>query len=131
MTSDSDTKSKNWQPQKAHLPQVMTRNERRVRKGFWQKIARVLSRIPFAEDVVAAYFCAMDQRTPRRARGLLLAALVYFITPIDMIPDMIVGLGFTDDAAVLATVISIIASHMKPEHRQKAVEILKKMQQTN
>lgn len=125
MPSDSQADTHDWKPEEAHLPVVMTLNERKVRKGFWEKLARVVSRIPFAEDAIAAYFCALDSRTPIRARGLLLAALVYFITPIDMIPDVIAGLGFTDDATVLATVIALFASHITPEHRAKASEVLK------
>ncbi|PLX35452.1 MAG: hypothetical protein C0605_10065 [Hyphomicrobiales bacterium] len=125
MAPDSSTGIKSWNPEKAQLPAVMQRNERRVRSGFWRKLARVAAKIPFAEDAIAAYFCAMDSRTPLRARAMLLAALVYFIAPIDMIPDVIAGLGFTDDATVLATVLAMFAGHITPEHREKAARILK------
>ena len=58
--------------------------------------------IPFAEDLAAAYFCAVDPATPSRVKGILFAALAYFVMPVDFIPDFITGLGFTDDAAVFA-----------------------------
>ena len=108
----------------SHLPLVIAKNEARVRKGFWKKLARFASWIPFSEDVAAAYYCAFDSNTPFRVRGTLLAALAYFILPTDLIPDIILGLGFTDDAAVIATAISLVHSHITPEHRNAAKKAL-------
>ena len=108
----------------SHLPQVMARNESRVRLGFWAKIARVARWIPFSQDVVAAYYCAFDSNTPFRVRGTLLAALAYFILPTDLIPDIILGLGFTDDAAVIATAIALVRTHITQEHQDAARKAL-------
>ncbi|MEZ5775946.1 MAG: YkvA family protein [Hyphomicrobiaceae bacterium] len=94
--------------------------ERTVRERFWSKFRKVARRIPFAGDLVAAYYCAMDPGTPLRVRATLIGALAYFILPIDAIPDVIFGLGFTDDAAVLALAIKMVADHIKPEHRASA-----------
>ncbi len=91
-----------------------------VDKGFWPKLRKVARRIPFSRDLVAAYYCAMDDGTPLRVRATLLGALAYFILPIDGIPDIIAGLGFTDDAAVLAIAVKMVASHIKPKHREAA-----------
>ncbi|MDZ4368622.1 MAG: DUF1232 domain-containing protein, partial [Afipia sp.] len=46
--------------------------------------------------------------------------LAYFVLPFDFMPDMLPVLGFTDDAAVLATAIRMVASHITPEHRAAA-----------
>lgn len=92
----------------------------KVQKGFWPKVRKVVRRIPFSEDLVAAYYCAMDGQTPLRVRATLLGALAYFVLPVDGIPDLIAGLGFTDDAAVLAIAVKMVASHMKPKHRDEA-----------
>lgn len=91
-----------------------------VRARFWPKVRKVARRIPFAEDAVAAYYCLIDDKTPRRAKGILATALAYFIVPTDMIPDIIAALGFTDDAAVLAIAIRSVAGHIKDEHREQA-----------
>src|SRR5712692_6190408 len=72
--------------------------ERKVRRDFWAKLKRFAGHVPFVEDIVAAYYCALDPATPMRVRGMLLAALAYFILPFDLIPDLIAGLGFADDA---------------------------------
>jgi uncharacterized membrane protein YkvA (DUF1232 family) len=106
------------------LPAQIARNERIVRDGFWRKLRRALGRIPFAEDAVAAFYCAMDSATPLRARAIMLAALAYFVLPIDLVPDALTVIGFTDDATVLATAIAVAGAHIRPEHRAKAKRAL-------
>jgi uncharacterized membrane protein YkvA (DUF1232 family) len=92
----------------------------RVREEFWPKMKSVAAKIPFAEDAIAAYYCTMDRETPLRVRGTLLAALAYFVMPLDLLPDVLPALGFTDDAAVLMMAFQLISSHIKPEHRDAA-----------
>jgi uncharacterized membrane protein YkvA (DUF1232 family) len=91
-----------------------------VRKRFWSKLKRLAVRLPFAEDLLAAYYCAFDRQTPRHVQAALLGALAYFIVPFDFIPDMLPVLGFTDDAAILATALRMVATHITPEHREAA-----------
>jgi uncharacterized membrane protein YkvA (DUF1232 family) len=88
----------------------------RVRARFWRTLKRAARQIPFMEDLVAAYYCALDTRTPTRVRGILLAALAYFVLPLDIIPDFIAGFGFTDDVAVLSAAISAVRTHITPAH---------------
>ena len=87
---------------------------------FWRKARGVAAAIPFAEDLLAAYYCAFDRGTPLPVKASLVGALAYFVLPIDAIPDVLPVLGFTDDAAVLATAINLVASHIRPEHRLAA-----------
>src|SRR6476659_298388 len=97
-----------------------------VRRRFWSTFRRVVAQLPFAEDLLAAYYCAFDRKTPRLLQAALLGAIAYFILPFDFIPDMLPVLGFTDDAAVLATAIRLVASHITPEHREAARAALKR-----
>jgi uncharacterized membrane protein YkvA (DUF1232 family) len=97
-----------------------------VRRRFWIKFKQVLAKLPFAEDLLAAYYCAFDRETPRHVQAALLGALAYFILPFDFMPDMLPILGFTDDAAVLATAIRMVASHITTEHREAARAALKR-----
>ena len=108
----------------AALPAVLARNERTVRDGFWRKVRRFAGRVPFTSDLVAAYYCAMDPATPFRARAILLGAVAYFVMPIDVVPDAIAVLGFTDDATVLATAIAVAGAHILPKHRDDARRVL-------
>jgi uncharacterized membrane protein YkvA (DUF1232 family) len=107
-------------------PGKLADDERYVRAGFWDKIRSTASKIPFAEDAVAAYYCALDRSTPTYVKAMLLGALAYFIMPTDVIPDFIAGLGFTDDASVLAATIAAIGRHILPAHRDKARDLLNK-----
>jgi len=95
--------------------------------GLWDKVRRNLHRIPFAEDALAAGYCALDPRTPSYAKSILLGAVGYFVVPTDAIPDFILGLGFTDDASVIALALGTIARHMKPEHRDRARALLARL----
>jgi uncharacterized membrane protein YkvA (DUF1232 family) len=97
-----------------------------VRRRFWKKLKRVGARLPFAEDLLSAYYCAFDNETPRHVQAALLGALAYFILPFDFIPDMLPILGFSDDAAILATAIRLVAVHITPEHREAARAALKR-----
>lgn len=104
----------------------IARREKKVRQGFWGKFRRVAAHIPFADDLVAAYYCAMDTNTPLRVRGTLLGALAYFILPVDAVPDFIAGFGYTDDAAILAAAVSMVSRHILPKHRAAAATALGK-----
>jgi uncharacterized membrane protein YkvA (DUF1232 family) len=96
-----------------------TRAER-VKRRFWKTLRKALRVIPFADELVAAYYCALDPSTPRRVRLILLGALAYFVLPFDAIPDMLAGIGFTDDATVLLAAIALVRSHITPVHREAA-----------
>ena len=91
-----------------------------LRRRFWIKLKKVAARLPFTEDLLAAYYCAFDKETPRHVQLALLGAIAYFILPFDFIPDMLPVLGFTDDAAVLATALRMVATHITPDHRAAA-----------
>lgn len=107
-------------PSRALVPSVMRLNEQRVIRGFWPKIRRMAAKVPFAADALAVWFCARDDETPTVAKGLMFAALAYFILPFDAVPDVIAGLGYTDDAAVFAAMLALVGRNLKPRHRQAA-----------
>ena len=91
-----------------------------VRRDFWAKAKRVAGKLPFTEDLVAAYFCAFDYATPLQVKAALIAALAYFVLPFDIVPDILPLVGYGDDAAVLVTALRMVAGHVRPEHREAA-----------
>lgn len=91
-------------------------DEKRVATGFWEKVRRVAHKIPFIEDVVAAYFCALDPQTPAKVRFIVFGALAYFVMPVDWVPDFLIGFGFTDDIAVLTAALGAIRASMRQAH---------------
>src|SRR5450755_2247728 len=84
----------------------LAKDRESVRRRFWLKLKRVVARLPFAEDLLSAYYCAFDKQTPRHVQAALLGAI--------------------DDAAVLATAIRMVATHITPEHREAARAALKR-----
>jgi uncharacterized membrane protein YkvA (DUF1232 family) len=101
-------------------PEDKGAREEHIRARFWPTVKRALRHVPFMEDVVAAYYAMLDPATPTAPRLTLLAALAYFVSPIDLVPDFIFALGFLDDASVLAAAIAAVRSSITPEHREAA-----------
>lgn len=124
MTFNDSESARPVSPGRGRTPEAIWSREQKVRAEFWRKLRRFAGQIPFAEDLVAAYYCALDTQTPLKVRAMLLGALVYFIVPLDAVPDLIAGLGFTDDAAVLAAAVSLVARHIRPRHRAAAAKAL-------
>lgn len=106
----------------------LVQDETRVRAGFWRKARQTLGKVPFTEDAVAAFHCALDSATPLPIRATLFGALAYFVMPFDAIPDFIVGLGYTDDAAILIAAFTAARVHITEAHRAKARAWLLKAQ---
>jgi uncharacterized membrane protein YkvA (DUF1232 family) len=107
-----------------YIPKSIERDERTAR-GLVPKLMKLVGKIPFADDLVASWYAARDPKTPMRAKAILFAAVAYFVTPLDLLPDFITGLGFTDDATVLATALGLVGMHVKETHRTAARRLLR------
>ena len=114
-------------PARALTPAVVRLNEQRVARGFWPKIRRVCARAPFAADALAVWYCAKDDETPTAAKGMMLAALAYFVLPSDALPDILPAIGYTDDAAVFAALLSLVGRNLKPRHQAAAREAISRI----
>ena len=101
-------------------PEEASEHESRVRAGFWPTVKRALRHIPFIEEVVAAYYAMLDPSTPTRSRLILVGALAYFVAPLDFVPDIVLGLGFLDDASILMAALAAVRGSIKDEHREAA-----------
>ncbi len=102
----------------------LEQDERLVREDLFAKLRRTLGQVPFVEEALAAYFCAIDAKTPRWVQAVLFGALAYFIIPSDVIPDFIVALGYTDDAAILVAAAKAVQAHITDGHRERARRFL-------
>lgn len=101
--------------------------ESEVKEKFFPKLTRVLARVPLADELVAAYYCAFDGATPLKAKGILVGALAYFVLPVDAVPDFILGLGFSDDMAVLLAAFNVVRTHVTDDHRRRARETIARL----
>jgi uncharacterized membrane protein YkvA (DUF1232 family) len=102
------------------LARRLAADEAELRRSFWRKLKGLAARLPFAENLLAAHYCAFDRQTPLHVKAALVGALAYFVLPADVIPDVLPIIGYSDDAAVLAAAIKLVASHITPDHREAA-----------
>lgn len=105
-------------------PEEARQQTRLVEQSFWGKLRRLASRLPFAEDLLAAWYATRDPKTPTSVKLGLTAALAYFVLPIDTIPDWIAALGYGDDFAVLVGAIKLAAGAITDAHRAAAKAML-------
>ena len=94
-------------------------------ESFWEKIAAAAIRAgkELLLMVLTLHYCLQDPDTPAKEKAIILAALGYFIVPLDVIIDPLPG-GYADDLGVLAMAFAIVLSHIKAEHQQRANEKL-------
>ena len=124
--SNAGTGGATWAEAEA-LAQRLAEDEQTLKRRFWQKLRALAARLPFAEDLVAAHYCAFDRQTPLHVKAALIGALAYFVLPADVVPDVLQVIGYTDDAAMLAGAIKLVASHITPDHREAARQKLARM----
>lgn len=90
--------------------------------GFWDKVkkyAKVAGR-EVLEKALLLYYAMQDPEVPAWAKAVCAGALGYFIFPVDVIPDALVPVGYTDDLGVMAAALAAIAVHVTPETKAKA-----------
>ncbi|MFA5805595.1 MAG: YkvA family protein [Melioribacteraceae bacterium] len=95
--------------------------EEKVKRGgdyvedrLWEKVERVGSKIRFANEVKALYRYMLDKYVPWYRKSIVIAALIYFISPIDAIPDIAPLVGYLDDLGVIAAVIKYMGHELVP-----------------
>ena len=89
-------------------------------RGFARKARRFAGRLPFVRDAVAMWFALRDDATPVWARFMVAGALAYFVLPFDALPDIVAGLGFTDDAAVVFGTLKTVHGYVTEAHYRRA-----------
>jgi uncharacterized membrane protein YkvA (DUF1232 family) len=125
----SDSITKPFSKAEMEAMRSATRDEEGLKRRFWEKLKRLAGRIPFAEDLVAAFYCATDPATPKRVKLILLGAVAYFVLPTDAVADFLPLIGFADDAAVLAAAVTQVAGSITEDHRAKARKALEEAAQ--
>ncbi len=96
---------------------------------FWSKVKRFAKKLggDVLVTVVTLYLVSKDSETPIWARSTIIAALGYFILPVDMIPDVLIGVGYTDDVSILTGAVATVANSIKESHRTEAEQRVKEL----
>lgn len=95
-------------------------------ESFWDKLLSYALKIgaKLVQQALVLYYALQDPEVPTWAKASIIGALGYLISPIDLIPDVIPVVGYSDDASVIAAVLILIKSYVKDEHHQRAKEKL-------
>ncbi len=83
-----------------------------IEENFWSKIERVGSKLSFAKDIKALYNYFIDPSISWYRKSIVVGALVYFIFPIDTIPDLAPLIGYLDDLGVITATIKFLGSEL-------------------
>lgn len=99
-----------------------TQDTRIDETGFWKKLKNVAKFLGegLIGKLLMLYYCWCDPRTPFWAKAVIAGAIAYFISPVDAIPDFIPGVGYLDDAGVIASAIGTLGAHITDEHQEQA-----------
>lgn len=90
--------------------------------GFWDKVKDV-AKVAGAKVIYYAlllYYTSMAKSTSSADKLMIFSALGYFILPVDLVPDFIPGIGFTDDFAALFACYKTVKRNVTHEIRGKA-----------
>jgi uncharacterized membrane protein YkvA (DUF1232 family) len=101
--------------------------ERAVRRRLLSRLRALAAALPFAQELAAAYFCAVDPRTPASVKVALLGALAGFLLPQRLIPKMLKSLVMGGDVGLLLGALQGFAQHIRPEHRLRARLLLTRL----
>jgi uncharacterized membrane protein YkvA (DUF1232 family) len=93
---------------------VYRRQATQVSEEFEEKLARVGRKLRFAQDLLALFRYFMDATVPWQRKTVVVAALLYFISPIDAIPDLLPLVGYLDDLGVILAVTKFMSAELAP-----------------
>ena len=98
-------------------------------KTFWRKMKNSIKKA--GEEIavmgIKSWLAMADSNTSVRHKAILGGALAYFVLPTDMVPDVLAGVGFTDDMAALTLAANSVGNAITDEHEEQAREKLSSM----
>lgn len=103
-----------------HDEEVYRRQSRQVRDQFESKLERVGHKLRFAQDLLALFRYFMDAAVPWQRKTIVVAALLYFISPLDAVPDIAPFVGYLDDFGVILAVTKFMSNELAPYYQQPA-----------
>jgi uncharacterized membrane protein YkvA (DUF1232 family) len=91
--------------------------------SFWLKLKRFAKKagIKVVYSALLLYYVLQSPKVPVKAKAIIIGALGYFISPIDFIPDIVLGVGYTDDLSILAGALVSVGMYVDKDMKQKAL----------
>lgn len=88
-----------------------------VESNLWTKIEAVGKKISFAKDIMALFSYMRDPLVSWHRKAIVAGALIYFISPVDTIPDLAPLFGYLDDLGVITAVLKFMGSEIIPYYK--------------
>jgi uncharacterized membrane protein YkvA (DUF1232 family) len=85
-----------------------------VEERLWMKLEKFGRKLSFANDIIALYKYLIDSTVSWHRKAIIVGALVYFIVPVDSIPDIAPLIGYMDDLGVITAVLKFMGSELIP-----------------
>ena len=101
--------------------------EKYSERKFWKKVNKYAKKIgrDALEKILQLYYAAQNPETPKWAKNVIYGALVYLVSPIDAIPDVVPAAGLTDDLGLIALAIANVAIYITTDIKKQAKEKVK------
>jgi uncharacterized membrane protein YkvA (DUF1232 family) len=90
------------------------RKKEYVEENLWYKLERAGKKISFAKDIMALYKYMRDSFVGWHRKVIVVAALIYFISPVDAIPDIAPLFGYLDDLGVISALLKFLGNELIP-----------------
>lgn len=89
---------------------------------LWRTLRRVavVASHKVALTALTLFYCLQDRDTPGWAKGVIVGALGYLVLPVDLIPDLVPGAGYSDDWGAIVAALATVSAYVKEDHKTKA-----------
>ena len=88
-----------------------------VENNLWTKLEHAGKKITFTKDIKALFYYMRDSYIPWYRKAIVVAGLVYFIVPLDAIPDIAPIVGYLDDLGVITALLKYLGKELVPYYR--------------
>lgn len=116
--SEDKTFEKDFETDEVKSEKYVKKNVEYIEENLWEKLERVGKKISFAKDIRALYNYFRDADVSWYRKAIIVGALIYFITPIDAVPDLAPLFGYLDDLGVITAVLKFLGSELIPYYKK-------------
>jgi len=122
MEFDSDSEEtnfkKDFEQDEVKAEEYVKKNVEYIEENLWEKLERVGKKISFTRDIKALFNYFRNSRVSWYRKAIVVGALIYFITPIDAVPDLTPLFGYLDDLGVITAVLKFLGSELIPYYKK-------------
>ncbi|GAB6282141.1 MAG: hypothetical protein STSR0008_08850 [Ignavibacterium sp.] len=116
--SDDNNFENDFETDEVKSEEYVKKNVEYIEENLWEKLERVGKKISFTKDIKALYNYFRNADVSWYRKAIIIGALIYFITPIDAVPDLAPLFGYLDDLGVITAVLKFLGSELIPYYKK-------------